>query len=60
MGETDFDEPDLMDRLIPRIDGTKGPVQRFLFSRSRFSGRLRAFAAEESTVTLVTAADIYA
>lgn len=60
VGDVDFDELNLLDRLVPHIDGPKKPVRRMLFSRSGFSNRLRAFAADEqAAITLITPADIY-
>ncbi|MGH3516735.1 MAG: ATP-binding protein [Haloechinothrix sp.] len=58
--EVDFDELNLLDRLAPHVDTYNGTTQRFLCSRNGFSRRLRAYAAEEPQLTLITPADIYA
>lgn len=57
--EVDFDELNLLDRLIPYIDGHREPVHRYLFSRAGFSSRLRSYAAEDSRLSLITPADVY-
>lgn len=58
--EVDFDELNLLDRLAQHIPGYDGSATRCLFSRSGFSDRLRAFAASDPTVELITPTDIYA
>lgn len=55
----DFDELNLLERLLPYAGGGGDSVRRYLFSRSGFSTRLAAFAASRDDVVLVTPADIY-
>jgi AAA+ ATPase superfamily predicted ATPase len=57
--DVDFDELNLLDRLAPHVDGHAPTVQRFIFSRNGFSGRLRSFAADDPNLTLVAPADVY-
>lgn len=55
----DFDELNLLDRLLAHIDGHTGEEQRYLFSRSGFSDRLVAHASGNPLLHLVTPHDIY-
>lgn len=55
----DFDELNLLDRLTPHIDRQVGNPQRYLCSRAGFTQRLRTMATEDTTLHLVTPADIY-
>ena len=55
----DFDELNLLDRLIPHIDARAQPA-RYLFSRAGFAARLVDHAATNPRLHLVTPADIYA
>jgi uncharacterized protein len=57
--EVDFDELNLLDRLVPFVDGHDEGAHRFLFSRNGFSARLRSLEADDPRLTLVTPADIY-
>lgn len=54
----DFPELNLLDRLVPYL-GSARPVERYLFSRSGFTDRLRAHAEADPALHLVTPADIY-
>lgn len=58
--EIDFDELNLLTRLAPHVPGTTDRTQHYLFSRSGFSDRLRAHAASDPLLNLVTPIDIYA
>jgi AAA+ ATPase superfamily predicted ATPase len=55
-----FEELNLLDRLTPHVEGATGREERYLFSRSGFHDRLRAYAADDPRLHLVTPADIYA
>jgi AAA+ ATPase superfamily predicted ATPase len=57
--EVDFDELNLLDRLASHIDGSAELQERYLFSRSGFSHRLRAFAAQDEQLHLATPAEVY-
>ena len=54
-----FDELDLLDRLLPHVDGHTGREDRYLFSRSGFQARLRAHATSDPRLHLLTPGDIY-
>jgi len=56
----DFDELNLLDRLIPHIEGAGGAVTRMLFSRSGFTARLRAHADADPRLHLIGPAEVYA
>lgn len=55
----DFDELNLLDRLVPHVDGSAANEQRYLFSRSGFSDRLSAYASNDPRLHLLTPADMY-
>ena len=55
----DFDELNLLDRLIPHVDARAAPPMRYLFSRAGFTARLIDHAATDVRLRLVTPADIY-
>ncbi|MGH3545959.1 MAG: DUF234 domain-containing protein, partial [Mycobacteriales bacterium] len=57
--DMDFDELNLLERLAQHVEGHTGTEQRYLFSRSGFSARLRAHASSDRQLHLVTPADIY-
>lgn len=57
--EVDFNELNLLDRLIPHIAGSTGEEHRYLFSRSGFTARLRRHSTDDRRLTLVRPADIY-
>ncbi|WP_199036395.1 ATP-binding protein [Glycomyces salinus] len=57
--EVDFDELNLLDRLIPHIERRVEQPMRYLFSRSGFSERLRRHAADDDKLKLVEPADVY-
>jgi AAA+ ATPase superfamily predicted ATPase len=57
--QVDFDELNLLDRLTSHVEGHTGQEQRHLFSRSGFTDRLRAYAARDPRLHLVTPGDIY-
>ncbi|MCH7231114.1 ATP-binding protein [Glycomyces sp. L485] len=57
--EVDFDELNLLDRLIPHIERRVDSPVRYLFSRSGFTERLRKHAENDTQLNLVTPADIY-
>jgi uncharacterized protein len=57
--EVDFDELNLLDRLAHHVEGLTAPVQRYIFSRSGFSGRLVQYATTDPMLRLVTPDDIY-
>ncbi|CAM3073739.1 ATP-binding protein [Saccharomonospora xinjiangensis] len=53
----DFDELNLLDRLTPFVERGAQP-HRVLCSRSGFSPRLRAYAADDDMLTLLTPEDV--
>jgi hypothetical protein len=55
----DVDELNLLDRLARHVPGRIGDVDRYLFSRSGFTDRLRTFAETDPQLHLVTPADVY-
>lgn len=55
----DVDELNLLDWLVPHLDGPVAEVDRYLFSRSGFTERLAARAGGDDRLHLVTPADIY-
>lgn len=55
----DFDELNLLDRLVPHVAGAASAATRYLFSRSGFTDRLLALAGTDPRLRLVTPADIY-
>lgn len=55
----DFDELNLLDRLIPHIPNRAAEPSRYLFSRSGFTERLTRHASETDGLVLVTPNDIY-
>ncbi|WP_026924398.1 ATP-binding protein [Glycomyces arizonensis] len=57
--EVDFDELNLLDRLIPHIERTVEHPMRYLFSRSGFSERLQRHAVDDPYLTLIEPIDIY-
>lgn len=59
MSPIDFDELNLLDRLIPHIAGEDARPVRYLFSRSGFTDRLITHAGLDPTLRLVTPAEIY-
>jgi uncharacterized protein len=57
--EVDFDELNLLDRLVPHLERRIDEPTRYLFSRSGFSARLRRHAEDDPRLHLVEPADIY-
>jgi uncharacterized protein len=57
--QVDFDELNLLDRLSPAMEGFSSQPDRYLFSRSGFTSRLRTHAGSDPTLHLVTPEDIY-
>lgn len=55
----DVDELQLLDWVAPQIDSRHVELDRYLFSRSGFTGRLIARASTDDRLHLVTPADIY-
>jgi hypothetical protein len=55
----DFDELNLLDRLVGHIGGSTGEERRMLFSRSGFSARLRAYAEQDPRLELLDPAAVY-
>lgn len=55
----DFDQLNLLDRLAPYVDDGAAEAERFLFSRSGFTDRLRRHADEDPRLHLVTPNDVY-
>lgn len=57
--QVDFDELNLLDRIAAHVEGHTGREQRYLFSRSGFRDRLRAYAANDPRLHLVLPGDVY-
>jgi uncharacterized protein len=57
--EVDFDELNLLDRLLPYIERCEEEPVRYLFSRSGFTERLREHAEGDDRLVLVSPAEIY-
>jgi uncharacterized protein len=56
----DFDELNLLERLLPHVESRTPRPARYLFSRKGFTRRLVAHASSDPGLHLVTPADIYA
>jgi AAA+ ATPase superfamily predicted ATPase len=56
----DFDELNLLDRLLTHLEVPGRGPQRYLFSRTGFSSRLRNHAETDPRLFLLTPAEIYA
>jgi hypothetical protein len=56
----DFDQLNFLDRLAPHVDDSAAGADRWLFSRSGFTDRLRRHADDDPRLHLVTPEDIYA
>jgi len=56
----DFDELNLLDRLLTQLEVPGPAPQRYLFSRTGFSRRLRDHAESDPRLCLFTPAEIYA
>lgn len=57
--QVDFDELNLLDRLVPHIERCIEQPTRYLFSRSGFTERIRRHAQDDERLVLVEPADIY-